>query len=202
MANFKVGIGSNIKMIRKMAGVTQEELAEIVGIHSRQLSKIETGDHFPSCKTLEKICMAMEIEPKTLFDFDFYEEDCEFALTGTDGRYFKVENKDKSNNCTDESMSNLAKSLNKPVFAEYYNNKKSEKIVVFYPDGREKVIRSSEDSEEKQEIISLMNEIRKIVKDKRSLEFVKSAINSLNDNDSLIKLGILVDGMKLARRLD
>ena len=55
MANFKMGVGGNIKMFRKLKNITQEELAEIIGIHSRQLSKIETGEHFPSCKTLERI---------------------------------------------------------------------------------------------------------------------------------------------------
>ena len=53
MANFKIGVGNNIKMYRKLKNITQEELSEIVGIHSRQLSKIETGEHFPSCKTLD-----------------------------------------------------------------------------------------------------------------------------------------------------
>ena len=42
MANFKSGLGSNIKLLRKLRNITQEELSEIIGIHSRQLSKIET----------------------------------------------------------------------------------------------------------------------------------------------------------------
>lgn len=222
MANFKIGIGSNIKLLRKTAGITQEELAEIIGIHSRQLSKIETGEHFPSCKTLEKICMALDIEPQNLFDFEFLAEESELAMTGTDSKvYYKVEslpeeknnvlqlkkenkNKNKSAKtvCTDESMSKLAKSLNKPIFAEYFVDKTSSKMIVFYPDGREKVIKNNDDVQEKQELLFLMKEMRKIVKDKHSLEFIKTAISSLNDNDNLKKLDILIDGMKLARKID
>ena len=51
MTNFKNGLGTNIKNFRKVRNITQEDLAGVIGIHSRQLSKIETGEHFPSCKT-------------------------------------------------------------------------------------------------------------------------------------------------------
>ena len=51
--------------------MTQEKLAEYVDIHPRQMSKIETGEHFPSCKTLEKICVALDVTPSFLFDFIF-----------------------------------------------------------------------------------------------------------------------------------
>lgn len=57
MTNFKLGVGHNLKLIRKAKGITQEDLASIIGIHPRQLSKIETGEHFPSCKTLEKLAL-------------------------------------------------------------------------------------------------------------------------------------------------
>lgn len=84
MTNFKLGVGHNLKLIRKAKGITQEDLASIIGIHPRQLSKIETGEHFPSCKTLEKACIALDIEPQTLFDFDFLVDSNEGAMTGTD----------------------------------------------------------------------------------------------------------------------
>ncbi len=84
MANFKQGLGSNLKITRKARGITQEDLAGIIGIHSRQLSKIETGEHFPSCKTLEKLCMALDLSPKDLFDFEFLIEENEGIMTGTD----------------------------------------------------------------------------------------------------------------------
>ena len=84
MTNFKQGLGSNLKLIRKAKGITQEDLAGIIGIHSRQLSKIETGEHFPSCKTLEKICIVLDVNPKDLFDFDFLVNENEGVMTGTD----------------------------------------------------------------------------------------------------------------------
>lgn len=54
-------LGSKIKQARKMQGYTQKELAELVGIHEKQLSKIETGKSFPSRKNLEKIFSVLNI---------------------------------------------------------------------------------------------------------------------------------------------
>lgn len=215
MANFKIGVGNNIKLLRKAKNITQEDLAGIIGIHSRQLSKIETGEHFPSCKTLEKICMALEITPQDLFDFEFLIEENEGAMTGTDSSVaYQVSTTDKDNvyrlfedkdgnkkTCTDESMAKTAKALNMPVYVEYFDEKKSSKIVVFYPDGREKIIRNSADIEYQQNINYMVNEFRKVAKHKASSEFIKLAIDSLKKDDSLTKLANLVEGMKLARGL-
>ena len=166
MTNFKHGLGSNLKLIRKSKEITQEDLAGIIGIHSRQLSKIETGEHFPSCKTLEKICIALDVTPKDLFDFEFLVSENEGVMTGTDNiATFQVRKIGKENDnvyelfpnktikektCTDETMAKTAKALNRPVFVEYFDENKSSKIVVFYPDGREKVIVNSVDVEVKQ----------------------------------------------------
>ena len=218
MANFKMGVGGNIKMFRKLKNITQEELAEIIGIHSRQLSKIETGEHFPSCKTLERICMALDVSPKEMFDFEFLECENQGVLTGTDNvTFYKVESDKNHNNVvplhnpkdfkiiekssTDESMSKTAKTLGKPIFVEYMDNNKVSKIVIFYPDGSEKVVKNTEDVNAKQNLIYLMNELKKISKDKSAIEFIKTAIASLKDDDALMKLDSIVQGIKLVRKI-
>lgn len=218
MTNFKHGLGTNLKLIRKSKEITQEDLAGIIGIHSRQLSKIETGEHFPSCKTLEKICIALDITPKELFDFEFLVNENEGVMTGTDNiAAFQVKrigkgadnvyelfpNKTiKEKTCTDETMAQTAKALNRPVFVEYFDENKTSKIVVFYPDGREKVIVNSVDVEAKQNINYMMKEFKKIAKDKASTQFIKLALDALNDDRALSKIGNLVEGMKLARGVD
>ena len=215
MTNFKHGLGSNLKLIRKSKEITQEDLAGIIGIHSRQLSKIETGEHFPSCKTLEKICIALDVTPKDLFDFEFLVSENEGVMTGTDNiATFQVRKIGKENDniyelfpnktikektCTDETMAKTAKALNRPVFVEYFDENKSSKIVVFYPDGREKVIVNSVDVEVKQNINYMMKEFKKIAKDKASTQFIKLALDALNDDNALKKIDNLIEGMKLAR---
>ncbi len=216
MANFKQGLGSNLKLIRKSRGITQEDLAGIIGIHSRQLSKIETGEHFPSCKTLEKICIVLDVNPKDLFDFDFLVSENEGAMTGTDNvAAFQARRIDKDNVyelfpdkkqkqqiCTDENMSKTAKALNRPVYVEYFDENKTSKIVVFYPDGKEKVILNTVDIEAKQNINYLMKEFKKIAKDKAASEFIKLALEALKNDKALNKIDTLIDGMKLARGID
>ena len=215
MTNFKNGLGSNIKSLRKVRNITQEDLAGVIGIHSRQLSKIETGEHFRSCKTLEKVCITLNVQPRELFDFDFLTEEYEGALNGTDSNtVFQVSTTKKDNvyqlrnhskqtkTCTDKNMSITAKKLNKPVFVEYFDEKKSSKIVVFYPDGSEKVIRNSVDTEAQKNLNYMVCEFRKISKDQASSEFIKLALDSLKSNDALTKLSNLIDGMKLARGIN
>ncbi len=212
MTNFKNGLGTNIKNFRKVRNITQEDLAGVIGIHSRQLSKIETGEHFPSCKTLEKVCITLGVQPRELFDFDFLTEDYEGALTGTNGEtvfqvtstsksnVYKLHNSDaKEKTCTDKSMANTAKKFNKPVLVEYFDEKKSSRIIVFYPDGSEKIIRNSVDVEAQRNLNYLVGEFRKISNDEASSDFIKLALNSLHSNDALVKLSNLIDGMKLAR---
>ncbi len=215
MTNFKNGLGSNIKYLRKVRNITQEDLAGVIGIHSRQLSKIETGEHFPSCKTLEKVCITLNVQPKELFDFDFLTEEYEGALSGTNNEaVFQVSSTPKNNvyqlrntkakgkNCTDQTMANTAKNLNKPIFVEYFDEKKSSKIVVFYPDGKEKVIRNSVDADAQRNLNYMVGEFRKISKDKKSSDYIKLALDSLKNDDALEKLSNLVEGMKLARGIE
>ena len=216
MANFKQGLGSNLKITRKARGITQEDLAGIIGIHSRQLSKIETGEHFPSCKTLEKLCMALDLSPKDLFDFEFLIEENEGIMTGTDNTTVLQVSKTPKNNvyelfpnkvikektCTDSTMSKTAKAINKSVFVEYFENKKVSKIVVFYPDGKEKVVLNSVDVEAKRNMNYMLKEYKKICKDKAATDFIKLALTSLHNDNDLKKLDNLVQGMKLARGIE
>lgn len=68
--NNKKLLGKRIKELRKEAGLTQEKLAELIGIETTSLSGIESGRHFPSLSTVEKIAKSLNVEMKTLFDFD------------------------------------------------------------------------------------------------------------------------------------
>lgn len=68
--NNKKLLGKRIKEIRKHQNLTQEQLAEIISIETASLSAIESGRHFPSLPTIEKIAQALNIELKTLFTFN------------------------------------------------------------------------------------------------------------------------------------
>ena len=68
--NNKKLLGKRIKELRKKSKLTQEDLAEMVDIETSTLSGIESGRHFPSLFTLEKIASSLNLELKTFFDFN------------------------------------------------------------------------------------------------------------------------------------
>ena len=68
--NNKKLLGKRIKELRKEAGLTQEKFAELIEIETTSLSGIESGRHFPSLSTVEKIAGSLNVEMKALFDFD------------------------------------------------------------------------------------------------------------------------------------
>ncbi len=62
--------GKRIKELRTKENLTQEQLAEILNIGERNLSKIECGVNFVSAETLEKLSEALKVPFKDLFDFE------------------------------------------------------------------------------------------------------------------------------------
>lgn len=69
MINNKSLLGKRIKELRKFANLTQEKLAELIFIETSTLSGIESGRHFPSLATLEKISSVLNTDLKNLFDY-------------------------------------------------------------------------------------------------------------------------------------
>lgn len=75
--DIKREIGERIKRVRKQRGLTQEQLAEVMEISSRNLSNIELGNSFPKPETLEKFLSALNITTQTLFSNDSIKSDDE-----------------------------------------------------------------------------------------------------------------------------
>lgn len=67
---FLAKLGLNLKKHRLERGLTQENLAEKVGIHPTYVGKLESGKNNPSTKMLYKITRALGIKLSDLFDFD------------------------------------------------------------------------------------------------------------------------------------
>ena len=66
-------LAQNIKRYRKIAHLTQEQLAERVETSTNYIGTIETGKKFPSPQMIERIAEALHIESPQLFqaDIDF-----------------------------------------------------------------------------------------------------------------------------------
>lgn len=61
--DIKQTVGANIQKYRKLNKYTQEQLAEIVGVETISLSRIETGKNYPTSENLAKISEVLHIEP-------------------------------------------------------------------------------------------------------------------------------------------
>ena len=69
MADIKAQLGARIKELRKSRNITQEELVEVIGSDTNNLSRIENGKKFMSAEKLQKIADALNVDIKELFDF-------------------------------------------------------------------------------------------------------------------------------------
>lgn len=65
--NFKKDFGKKVKYYRTLANLSQEKLAERVGISVNTVSYIEHGKNSISFSKLPALCRALSIEPHQLF---------------------------------------------------------------------------------------------------------------------------------------
>lgn len=66
-----VYVGSVIRKLRRDAGMTQQQLAEMVGIKFQQIQKYETGANRVSASRLWEIARALDVPIERFFrDFD------------------------------------------------------------------------------------------------------------------------------------
>ena len=68
--SIKDKLGQRIKEVLKLRKLTQEKLAEFVGIDTKNISKIENGNNYPSADTIVSIAKALDVNVYELFIFD------------------------------------------------------------------------------------------------------------------------------------
>jgi transcriptional regulator with XRE-family HTH domain len=60
-------LGAQLRSLRKVAGVTQEQLAEAIGATQKELSEYERGESFPRPERLEEIARMLGVQIHELF---------------------------------------------------------------------------------------------------------------------------------------
>ena len=94
--------GKRIKELRKSKKITQEQLAEIVGLDSKQIGNIETGSGFTTMATLEKLAKFFDVEISELFSFNHQKTRQELIKSLTT----------QINNAKDEDLKTISKIIN------------------------------------------------------------------------------------------
>lgn len=63
----KLIFGQTVKELRTQKGITQEQLAEAIGLQPQTIATIETGRAFISSEVLAKLCNYFNVEPAIFF---------------------------------------------------------------------------------------------------------------------------------------
>ena len=72
--DIKRAVGKRIKIVRQRNGLTQDQLAEQVGLSSKYISGIERGVENPTMDILLRVAKMLGVEPYDLFLFGESEE--------------------------------------------------------------------------------------------------------------------------------
>lgn len=75
--DIKKSFGEKVKRLRKKKNLTQEQLAEIIDISPRNLSKIEVGECFVKAETLDRLLAALDVSTEELFANDHIKQNSE-----------------------------------------------------------------------------------------------------------------------------
>ncbi len=96
MKPIKKLLGERIRELRKAKGLTQEQLAELVGVEPRHISRVEGGYSSPSIERLARIAEILDVPIKELFDYMHLNDsedrlkDIEDAIGGMSEEYQKI----------------------------------------------------------------------------------------------------------------
>jgi len=66
---FLVNLGIHVRQLREKKGLSQQGLADDCNITKSQIARLEVAKVNTGVKTLMKIAIALDIEPKELLDF-------------------------------------------------------------------------------------------------------------------------------------
>jgi transcriptional regulator with XRE-family HTH domain len=67
-------IGEKVRLLRKHAGMTQEKLAEEVGVSFQQIQKYENGNTKLNTDKLQQVASALKVPASAFFGEDIYEK--------------------------------------------------------------------------------------------------------------------------------
>lgn len=222
MKNIKEALGQRVRKIRKEKKLTQEILSELLDLSPRQLIRIENGTNFPSAETLSKISLVLGVELKSLFDFES-NEDVMYLATGTYNKpVLRLVKKNETallKHCkqttkklevpkslplsdSDDLMLKLAKKTKKPITVEYFDRKRRFAIKTFYPNGKIEDILTEKAVLTNDKYNYVFDKLKEISANPNQLEFVKLAIESLENKNNLTKLKNIIQGMELMFSID
>ncbi len=69
MADVVKKLGERVRRLRKAKGLSQEQLAELSGLHTNYIGQVERGEKNLTIETLQKIVAGLDVSLEELFRF-------------------------------------------------------------------------------------------------------------------------------------
>lgn len=104
-----VEVGNRIRQIRKEKRMTQQELADQIGIADKHLSRLEMGVTNMKLDTFFTVAAALGVSPNDISPKRFTPEQPQSALAGLEGKYNQLNESQKQIVCA--TMNALLTSL-------------------------------------------------------------------------------------------
>ncbi len=60
--------GKRVRALRRQRGLSQEELAELAGLHRTYIGGIERGERNPTLTSMQRIARALKVSVRTLLE--------------------------------------------------------------------------------------------------------------------------------------
>lgn len=94
----------NLKFYRKQAGLTQEKLAEKIGMSTSYIGDMEARERFPSAETIDKIADALNVPISILFGERSCPQNVKDTFAKVYGKTLKDELKERLFNDVEEVL--------------------------------------------------------------------------------------------------
>lgn len=67
-------LGVKLKEARKKEKMTQKELAELLGVYQKDISRWENGEYIPSLEIFAKLCQTLKVSADKMLEIESYDD--------------------------------------------------------------------------------------------------------------------------------
>lgn len=128
-----MNIGNKIRELRKQRGITQEQLAESIGISFQAVSKWENNIALPDITLAPVLASYFGVSMDELFDFNLKEIECAVKNITDEAYKYRESNPAESRRILDEGLKKYPENdilLNNLLYVLNYSEKPDETIIV------------------------------------------------------------------------
>lgn len=218
MDEIKRLFGDRVKLLRKIRCLTQEQLAECLGLNVRQISRIESGESFVSLDTLKMLSVILNVNLGELMNISISparillscpdkilhytaqmtERGVQFSKTGSSEIFYiqKFSCRKK-----EEKLCRLAKKYNQPVIIAFMENGKITTDVIYFTNGDFIVCDRIQFAQMEDKLMKLFEEIIKLSQNEMMFDFICTSVKACKNPALRKNMRVLLDGMDMADKM-